>query len=154
VCVSMMRKDFSRVQVSKLVWAFCLVLMFLTVLYFTTVYIAFGSFIVVQLVLIINLLLASIGGWYLYMYRYHTKFSFDNLGFSLEVGKREKVTKRWSDFNQVSLVNVAHGEFVVRLYNTKTGDLVDLPVSAVKLDPSSFRFEVMRLVGEASVKRS
>lgn len=149
-----MRKDFSGLQLPKLVWAFCIVLMLLTVLYFTTVYIAFGSFIVIQLVLIINLLLASVGGWYLYMYRYHTKFSFDDRGFSLEVGKREKVIKRWSDFNQVSLVNIAHGEFVVRLHNTKTGDLVDIPVSEVRLDPSSFRFEVMQLVGRSSVEKS
>lgn len=145
-----MQKEYSRLQISSVLRSFFIVLLVLTALYVTVVYVAFGSFIVSQLILVINLILSAIGGWYLYKSRYHTEFYFDDKGFTLQIGNKERATQRWSDFASVSLVRVEYGGFTVRLYYAQGGDFIDLPVARLKLDPSEFRFEAMKFVGVKS----
>lgn len=145
-----MRKEYSRLQISSVFRSFFIVLLFLTALYVTVVYVAFGSFIVSQLILLINLVLSAIGGWYLYKSRYHMEFYFDYKGFTLQIGNKERTIQRWSDFANVSLVRVDYGEFAVRLYYAERRDFIDLPVARLKLDPSEFRFEAMKFVGVKS----
>jgi len=142
-----MRKEYSRLQISSVLRSFFIVLMILTVLYVTVVYVAFRSFIVSQLILVINLILSAVGGWYLYKSRYHMEFYFDDKGFTLQIGSKERATQQWSDFANVSLVRVEYGEFAVRLYYAQGRGFIDIPVSRLKLDPSEFRFEAMKFVG-------
>jgi len=148
-----MRKEYSKIQVSNLLRSFFIVLLILTGLYFTVVYVAFRSLIVSRLILVINLILSTIGGWYLYKYRYHTELYCDDKGFTLQIGSPERATQQWSDFSQVSLVREGYGDFIVRLYHAQGGGFIDIPVSRLKLNPSEFRFEAMRLVGAKSAGR-
>lgn len=145
-----MRKEYSRLQISSVLRSFFIVLLVLTALYVTVVYVAFGSFIVSQLILVLNLGLSAIGGWYLYQSRYRIEFYFDEKGFTLQIGNKERTIQRWSDFANVSLVRVEYGGFTVRLYYAQGGDFIDLPIAGLKLDPSEFRFEAMKFVGVKS----
>lgn len=148
-----MRKEYSKLQISSVLRSFFIVLLILTALYFSVVYVAFRSFVVSQLILVINLILSAIGGWYLYKSRYHTEFYFDNNGFTLQIGNKERTTHRWSDFARVSLAHIGYGEFAVRLYHAQQGGFIDIPVSRLKLDPSEFRFEAMKFVGVKSAEK-
>lgn len=96
------------------------------------------------LILAINGVLALALGWLFYKNRRHTILSYDQNGFEMQVG-RYQVSGRWREFSRVSLVHLGYGTFAVRLY--KNGQAAhDIPASALKLDPSTFRFEVINLV--------
>jgi hypothetical protein len=96
------------------------------------------------LVLAVNGVLAIVLGWAIYRRTRHAVFCYDGEGFEIEVGGR-KASGLWRDFSDVSLLHLGHGLFVVRLY--KGGEAcVEIPASALRLDPSAFRFEVMDLV--------
>jgi len=138
-------KTLSRIQYSKLVLSFSVFLIGFTILYFLTIYLATGSLFYNRLILLINIALSIVGGWILYKSRYHVAFSFDELGFIMQRGKKERVEREWRDFSRVSLLHLGGGVFAIRLYD-KQDKFVDIPVSALKLNPSEFRFEVMQLI--------
>ena len=96
------------------------------------------------IILAVNGALALVLGWLLYKGMRHTILSYDQDGFEMQVGRR-KISGRWRDFSKVSLVHLGQGAFAVRLY--KGGEAsINIPASALKVDPSAFRFEVMKLV--------
>lgn len=99
-------------------------------------------------ILAVNLVVAVILGWYLYKQWYHTNFSYDSVGFRLGKGKSAPISHKWSDFSQVSLARNEYGEFNVRLY--RNGQMFEIPVSKLKMDPFEFRLHVMNLVAEAA----
>lgn len=104
------------------------------------------------IMLVINGALALVLGWLFYKNRRHTILSYDQDGFEMQVG-RYQVSGRWRDFSRVSLVHLGYGVFIVRLYKDGEASL-DIPASALKLDPSAFRFEAMNLVrGEVGPAR-
>jgi len=138
-------KTLSRIQFSKLALSFSVVLIGFTILYFLTIYLATSTLAYNRLILLINIALSIVGGWLLYKSRFHVAFSFDELGFILQKGKKERIEHKWQDFSRVSLLHLGSGVFGIRLYN-KQDKFVDIPVSALKLNPSEFRFEVMQLI--------
>lgn len=150
----MAQKKYSSLQISDLFKAFFIVLMILTALYIASIFIVFGGFWVIRELLIMNIIFSAIGGWYLYKTRIHKLFLFDEKGFILEVGKKEKIVHKWSDFDQVSLVHRGYGEFAVRLYYDQGKKFIDIPASKLKLNSSILRFEVMRLIKGSSGKKS
>jgi hypothetical protein len=95
-------------------------------------------------VVAINGLLALVLGWLFYKRMRHTIFSYDQDGFEVRMGRR-LASGQWRDFSGVSLVHLGYGSFAVRLYKDQKASL-DIPASSLRLDPSEFRFEVMRLV--------
>ena len=97
------------------------------------------------LVLATNGVLAISLGWLFYSRTRHTTFSYGQDGFELQIGRRSRVAGRWRDYTGVSLLHLGHGTCAVRLYNG-VDVRVEIPASALKLDPSAFRFEVMSLV--------
>lgn len=99
------------------------------------------------IILVINGVLALTLGWKFYKNNRHTILSYDHEGFQMQVG-RNQVSGRWSDFSIVSLVHLGFGEFTVRLYKNED-DFLEIPASALKLNPHEFRFELIQLVEES-----
>ncbi len=108
-------------------------------------YIIFRDFLIGWLVLMGNVVISGVAGWWWYRSRYHTRFSWDGQGFELQRGSGSSILRKWEEFRLVSLVHEGYGKFVVRLYEDE-GEHIDIPASDLRLDPSGFRFEVMGLV--------
>lgn len=95
-------------------------------------------------ILALNAVVGAVLGWYLYKQWYHLDFSYDELGFELRKGKSPAETHGWREFQQVSLVRDDRGQFLVKLHRNEGS--VQIPASKLKLDPFSFRLEVMNFV--------
>jgi len=109
-------------------------------------YVFFRDFYVGWPIIIGNLVISGLVGWWWYRTRHHAIFSWNQDGFELQWGRGKKSARKWQDFSRVSLIHEGYGRFVVRLYE-EDGAYVDIPASDLKLEPSDFRFEVMDLVG-------
>lgn len=137
-------KRVSPLNMSGLVKAFTIFFFLFTFLWAASNYIAIRDIRVSWLAFIINLILAATFGWWWYKRRYHTIFSYDEQGFALAIGRRT-LKEEWKDFYQASLLHLGGGQLAVRLY--KEGDeVVEIPVSALRLNPQEFRFQAMALV--------
>lgn len=108
-------------------------------------YVFFRDFYIGWPVIVGNVVISGLVGWWWYRTRHHSTFSWNQQGFELQKGRGNKSAKKWQDFSRVSLVHEGYGRFVVRLYE-EDGAYVDIPASDLKLEPSDFRFEVMDLV--------
>jgi hypothetical protein len=138
-------KTFAPLQRMNLAKSFIIFFLVASVAWIATSYVMIRDFYIGWPVLIGNVVMAGVVGWWWYRSRYHTIFSWGQQGFELQRGRRPKSSRKWRDFSRVSLVHEEHGRFVVRLYEDG-GEYVDIPASDLKLDPSDFRFEVMELV--------
>jgi hypothetical protein len=96
----------------------------------------------------VNVLVATVLGWYLYKQWYHIEFFWNDFGFKLKKGKNPPVSHQWSEFSRVSLTRSEYNEFKVKVYSN--GDSFEIPVSKLKLDPFRFRFQVIDLVTKAT----
>jgi hypothetical protein len=137
-------KKLAPLQFTNLVKSFTVFLFGLTFLWALSNYVAIRDVLISWPVFIVNLALSAGLGWWYYRWRYHTVFSYDESGFDLQVG-RQRTARQWAEFSAVSLYHQGHGEFAVRLYE-KDGVYVEIPASALRLNPQAFRFEVMSLV--------
>jgi hypothetical protein len=134
----------SPVQLNALAKAIALIFFGLCIIWAAVNYVLVREVYLHWLVLTVNGLLAFVVGWLVYRRTRHTTFSYGRDGFEMEIGTR-RVAGLWRDYTGVSLRHLGHGTFSVRLY--KDGDVrVEIPASALKLNPSAFRFEVMSLV--------
>lgn len=113
-------------------------------------FVIFREFFIGWPVLIGNVIISGLVGWWWYRREYHAVFSWDQQGFGLRWGGGDSSPKKWRDFSRVSLFHEGYGRFVVRLYRDD-GARVDIPASDLKLAPSDFRFQVMELVAGRSV---
>ena len=138
-------KTFAPLQPINLAKSLVIFFLVPSIAWIVSNYIVLRDFYVGWPILIGNVLIAGVGGWWWYRRSYHAIFSWDQQGFELRWGGGNKSSGRWEDFSQVSLVHEEHGRFVVRLYEDG-GEYVDIPASDLKLDPSGFRFEAMELV--------
>jgi hypothetical protein len=91
--------------------------------------------------LIVNVAVGIVLGWYLYKQWYHIEFSYGEAGFQLKKGKNPPVRHKWSEFSKVSLTRNEYGGFTIRLYSDSAP--VEIPASKLKLDPFQFRREVL-----------
>ena len=105
----------------------------------------FGDILVNQWLAAIFLLMAALGGVFLYQRNYRLKLQYDAHGFALFTGRTKVAAGQWKHFNRVSLFHRGYAMFAVRLY-TPEKSYVDIPVSELKLDPDSFRQIVIPLV--------
>ncbi|NWG10219.1 hypothetical protein HXY33_00455 [Candidatus Bathyarchaeota archaeon] len=101
------------------------------------------------LMLSINIGLSAVLGWQLYKKRYRLIFSYNDNGFKLKQGSQEEISHEWGEFSKVSLSRNEQGDFIIRLENSNSFDIL---VSKLKLNPYDFRTEATRLV-QASQKR-
>ena len=95
-------------------------------------------------ILVVNVVISIVLGWRLYKALYHMVFTYDDEGFTLKKGRKEVNNYKWNEFSKVSLFRTESGELSVRLY--RDSEYFDLPASKLKLNPFTFRQEVMKLV--------
>jgi len=98
-------------------------------------------------VLAVNLVVASVLGYFLYRQWYHIEFSYDDSGFQLKKGKGPSVSHKWNEFSTVTLAREEYAEYRIRLYSN--GDPTEIPVSKLKLDPFKFRLQAIAFVSKA-----
>ncbi|MBI2845120.1 MAG: hypothetical protein HYX86_01095 [Chloroflexi bacterium] len=142
-------KTISRLQWTNLVIGFTIPFGLLTVGYFLLNLIVFQGRILVERSILLpvfvgNIILSSILGWWIYKNRWHAILRYGDAAFELTRGKN-KFSGEWRDFRNVSLFHAGMGKFTVRLYRDGT-EFVEVPASDLKMDPSAFRFEAMRLI--------
>jgi len=115
-------------------------------------YMAFGMIIYSTISFILNLAISAVAAWPVYRYYFHKKLSMDDEQFTVEIGRREKVSGRWSEFDEVSLMHFGRGRMGIRLYYRDKDDFVEIPASDLKLDASDLRFKAIELTkkGQAS----
>jgi hypothetical protein len=85
-------------------------------------------------------------GRLIYSRRSHVKIEFDNSTFRVIRGTKEVATGFWKNYRVVSLVLDQLGKPNLRLYKTKGGEHVDLPISRTNAEPQRFRDYVQSLV--------
>lgn len=95
-------------------------------------------------VLVVNVIISVVLGWRLYKTLYHMVFTYDDEGFTLKKGRKEVNSYKWNEFSKASLFRTESGELSVRLY--RDSEYFDLPASKLKLNPFTFRQEVMKLL--------
>lgn len=142
-------KTVSRLQLTNLIIAFTIPFGILTVGYFGLSLLIFQGRILVERsillpVFIAILILSAIVGWRTYNNRWHAILSYDRERFELSRGK-SKFSGKWQELHNVSLFHAGLGKFTVRLYRDGI-EFVEVPASDLKMDPSAFRFEAMRLM--------
>ena len=137
-------KAYAPLQISTLAKPVVFLFFALCILWGVTNYVFLGEIYLHWIILAINGVLALVLGWLFYKSMRHTTFSYDQDGFEIQIG-RHRASGRWREFSRVSLVHLGYGTFAVRLYKDEQA-AHDIPASALKLDPSAFRFEVMGLV--------
>jgi hypothetical protein len=85
-------------------------------------------------------------GRLIYTRRSHIEIQFDNSTFRVIKGSKEVVTGFWKSYRMVSLVIDQFGKPNLRLYETKEGEHVDLPISRTNAEPQRFRDYAQSLV--------
>ncbi len=85
-------------------------------------------------------------GRLIYNKRSHVEIQFDNSTFRVIKGSKEIVTGFWRSYRIVSLVVDQFGKPNLRLYKTKGGEHVDLPISRTNAEPQRFRDYAQSLV--------
>ncbi|MCL6450549.1 MAG: hypothetical protein K6T75_04550 [Acetobacteraceae bacterium] len=143
-------KTYSRLQIDNLLKAIVLMLFLFTVAWSIVSLLALGDIWIGRPILLANVVLSLVVGWFFYRSRYHEQFSYDLERLEYRRGAYHS-SRRWEEFERVSLVHVGRGQFAVRLYPAaeRGGGPVEIPASRLGLDPSGFRFEAMRLVAAA-----
>jgi hypothetical protein len=85
-------------------------------------------------------------GRLIYTRRSHIEIQFDSSTFRVIKGSKEVVTGFWKSYRMVSLVIDQFGKPNLRLYKTKEGEHVDLPISRTNAEPQRFRDYAQSLV--------
>lgn len=147
-----MKKRIAPLQIGSLARSIFAALLLLTLLWSLISRLFLGDILISRPLLVANLVLSAILGWFLYRYYIRIVFLYDDEGFELHKGQRI-IGGKWGEFSTVSLVHVGGGNFVIRLYRD-VEEFLDLPASALRLDPHQFRFEVMKFMGENPTRPS
>jgi len=137
-------KRVGPINITGLAKAFTIFFFLLSFLWAATSYITLGDIIISWAIFFINLIFSAVFGWWWYKRRYHTVLSYDEQGFELTIGRRT-LKEEWKEFYQASLLHLGGGQFAVRLYKDED-EVVEIPVSALRLNPQEFRFQAMALV--------
>jgi hypothetical protein len=138
-------KTIASLHVGNLIKSFAIALIILSVAWSTVSFLIAGDILIIPAVLILNLVLAVVLGYFFYRWRYHSVLAYDRQGFQLQRG-RTLTTGKWADFYQVSLAHLGYGNLAVRLYKVEGDDTLDIPTADLKMDASALRFELMDLV--------
>ena len=144
-------KKYTSFRATDFVKSFTLFFFGFTLLWAAGNYIAIRDILISWPIFIVNLVLSLALGWWYYRQRYRLIFSYDEVKFILQTGKKI-LTNQWAEFTTVSLFHPGRGELVVRLYR-KNGEFVEIPAASLRMNPPEFRFEVMQLVEKASGKK-
>jgi len=84
-------------------------------------------------------LLGALSSTALYFARDHRTLEYDEDGYQEKRGGKLLEPRKWSEFNECSIVKDSFGHQKVRLYSERDGPHSDLDTSAAGLDPYAFR---------------
>jgi hypothetical protein len=140
-------KRISKLHFGDIGKAFSVAFVAITIIWGTVSYCSLGGVYVSWQILLGNLAVSGVLSMLYYRFRYHRVLEYDDQKFTLRTGS--KITEgSWKDFSLVSLYHRGFGVFALRLYRDDADgkDFVELPATNIGLDPSGFRFEIMRNV--------
>ncbi|HDN80417.1 MAG: hypothetical protein DRI61_02110 [Chloroflexi bacterium] len=141
-----MMRRIAPLQIGRLGKAFSFAFILMSFIWGVISFVTFGDIYVSWLLLGFNLVVSGLLAFILYRHRYHITLVYDAEGFELHEGTKV-IAGKWREFNRVSLFHRGHGDLCVRLYYKEhPEEYVELPASALGLDPSEFRFEIMGFV--------
>ncbi len=146
-------KTSAPVNIGNLGKAFFIALLLLTATWLAVSYLFFQEIYVVRPILVANLILAAILGWFYYKYRYHAVFSYGREGFQLRQGQRTEIRHRWEQFKHLSLAHLGAGRMAIRLYLKEVPqgedavEFVEIPATDLLLDAFALRDEVSVYIG-------
>lgn len=131
-------------QITRLVGLFGGLLVVTMVLNGLSLYIAGGRFLIPPYFFLADMGVAALLSYVFYMKLFQLGFNFDEEGFRLVRGSGKLVQARWEDYDLVSLFHMGGGRYHLTLYRKEDHNkYVDIPASAVKLDPLTFRRKAM-----------
>jgi hypothetical protein len=100
---------------------------------------------IVLYLLVGGILVSAVASYYIYLKTKHIEFSYDDESFSLKRGKAV-LNYQWRKTLKVLLIKEAgSGSFLIRLRSTE-GEIVDIPVSRLKLNPFLFRVKLLEII--------
>ena len=85
------------------------------------------------------ILLGTILAVVLYFARDHRILQYDDQGYSVKVGRKQKDEHQWSEFQECSIVRDNYGRSKIRLYTERDGHYFDVDSSACGIDSYQFR---------------
>jgi hypothetical protein len=139
-------KTYSSFRISNFINTFTIFFFVFTFLWAIGNYIIIRDVLISWPVFIVNFSLGIGFGFWFYRRRYHLNFSYDKHGFDLRIGEKQ-IKRQWNEFGLVSLYHQGNEEFSVRVYESED-EFIDIPVSALKIQPNEFRREVMAFIKE------
>lgn len=99
---------------------------------------------IVLYLLVGGILISVVASYYIYLKTKHIEFYYDDEGFSLKRGK-VVLNYQWRKTSKVLLIKDGIGNFLIRLHLTE-GEMVDIPVSKLKLNPFLFRVKLLEII--------
>lgn len=91
-------------------------------------------------------------GRIIYLRRSHAEIIFDDRTFRVHQGSRDVVSGGWRDYSMVSIILDQYGRCNLRLYESLSGDHVDLPLFKTNAEPQKFRDHVQRLISRPKTR--
>ena len=140
-------KRVSKLHFGDIGKSFSLAFVGITVIWAVVSYYSLGHIYVSWQILLGNLAVSAALSALYYRFRYHRVLEYDDQRFIFHSGSRI-VEASWKDFSFVSLYHKGFGVYAVRLYRSTPDekDFAELPATDVGLDPSDFRFELIRYI--------
>lgn len=93
---------------------------------------------------LISIPLSIILAFYIYLKTQRVEFTYDDESFTIKRGKTT-LTDGWKKVEKVLIIKTGNMEFLIRLQLTG-GTFFDIPASKLKLDPFTFRLNILELV--------
>jgi hypothetical protein len=140
-------KRVSKLHFGDIGKSFSLAFVAITIIWGVVSYYSLGRIYVNWQIFLGNLAVSATLSALYYRFRYHRVLEHDGRRFVLHKGSRT-VEGCWKDFSLISLYHRGFGVYAVRLYRNSADakDFVELPATDLGLDPSDFRFELMRYI--------
>ncbi len=84
-------------------------------------------------------ILGALAAVAIYFYRVHQILEYDEHGYSMVIGRKEKDEHKWSEFKESSLVRDSYGRNKVRVYREEDGGHFDIDSKTCGVDPFALR---------------
>jgi len=84
-------------------------------------------------------ILGALSAVYIYFFRVHQVLEYDDYGYSMVVGRKEKQEHKWSEFKESSVIRDSYGRNKVRVYRERDGEHYDIDSKACGVDPFTLR---------------
>lgn len=84
-------------------------------------------------------ILGALSAVYIYFFRVHPVLEYDDDGYSMVEGRKEKQEHKWSEFKESSVIRDSYGRNKVRVYRERDGEHYDIDSKVCGVDPFALR---------------